>query len=47
MIENKQAHDIGLNARMNHGTGSLDTEAQGHPPGITVLLCDAMARTPR
>ena len=44
MTENKQAHDIWFNARMNPGTGLLETEAQGSPSGLTVLLGAALAR---
>lgn len=41
---NNQKRDIWLNARMNPGTGLLETEAQGSPSGLTVLLGAALAR---
>ena len=42
--DKQQAEDIWLNARMNPGTGLLETEAQGSPSGLTVLLGAALAR---
>lgn len=47
MTENnnkQQAEDIWIKARMNPGTGLLETEAQGSPSGLTVLLGAALAR---
>ena len=41
---NNQKRDIWLNAKMNPGTGLLETEAQGSPSGLTVLLGAALAR---
>ena len=41
---NNQKRDIWLNAKMNPGTGLLETEAQGSPSGPTVLLGAALAR---
>lgn len=42
--DKQQAEDIWLNARMNPGSGLLETEAQGSPSGLTVLLGAALAR---
>lgn len=44
MIENKQAHDIWFNARMNPGTGLLETEAYSNPHNLAVLMGAALAR---
>ncbi len=42
---NKQpAEDIWLNVRGNPDSGLLETEAQGSPSGLTVLLGAALAR---
>lgn len=42
--DKQQTEDIWLNAKMNPGTGLLETEAQGSPSGLTVLLGAALAR---
>ena len=42
--DKQQAEDIWLNAKMNPGTGLLETEAQAAPPGLTFLLGAALAR---
>lgn len=47
MTENnnkQQAEDIWIKARMNPDSGLLETEAQGSPSGLTVLLGAALAR---
>ena len=45
MIENNnQAHDIWLNARMNPGSGLLETEGYGNPDKIVTLMGAALAR---
>lgn len=41
---NNQAHDIWLNARMNPGTGLLETEGYGNPENIVILMGAALAR---
>lgn len=45
MIENNnQAHDIWLNARMNPGSGLLETEGYGNPENLVTLMGAALAR---
>ena len=47
MAENnnkQQAEDIWLNAKMNPGTGLLETEAYGNPHNLAVLMGAALAR---
>ena len=42
--DKQQAEDIWIKARMNPDSGLLETEAQGSPSGLTVLLGAALAR---